>query len=495
MLSILNSKNRQKYFIWFITITFFFVITWLVAKSIRTSPASHDLINVNNLINKENIIPIAIVGSGPAGLMAAVYGARAKIKTVVIEGNKPGGLLTETSWVENWPGNISILGNDIIENLKKQASYFGAQFLSDSVEQVDFNQWPFVLYTENGKKLHALSVIIATGATPRLLGVPGEEKYWGTGVTSCAVCDAPFFQDEEVVVVGGGDSAVEEAIQLAPYAKKITILVRKSSMRAAARMQERLAAYEKINVRYNIEVQKIIGEESQVTGVELLDNKTKEVTIMPTSGVFLAIGHDPNSGLLSDSIALNSAGYIQLPSRSQETTKSGIFAAGDVADWEYRQAGVAAGDGIKAVLDAIAFLNKIGFNTVIANKIKQNMFNEELLQATISVDQVSSISAFNHVITKNSGLVVVDFYADYCPSCLRMLPVIDAVAQQFAGEITFVKVDAEAAKELVEELFVYKVPCLFVFQNGQLIARYNEVMTKKELTLLLQQLVNSEENL
>ena len=159
----MSNKSKKKYYIWFANGIFLIILTWLVAKEIGVNDGFTHTIDINNTISKENIVPIAIIGSGPAGLMAAVYGARAKMGTVVIEGNKPGGLLTETSYVENWPGTISILGKGVIEKLKEQASHFGAQFLSDAVERVDFNQWPFILYTENGKKLHALSVIIATG--------------------------------------------------------------------------------------------------------------------------------------------------------------------------------------------------------------------------------------------------------------------------------------------------------------------------------------------
>ena len=197
--------------------------------------------DLTKLEGKENVYPMVIIGSGPAGLSAGLYGARAKKKTLVIEGNKPGGLLTETSYVENWPGFKAILGKDLMKELKEQAAHFGASFLEDTVEKVNFSQWPFEINTEDGKTIYAMTVIIATGASPSPLNVPGEKEFWGKGVTTCAICDAPFYDDKSVVVVGGGDSAVAEAIQLAAYASKITILVRKDKMRAAATNQDLLA--------------------------------------------------------------------------------------------------------------------------------------------------------------------------------------------------------------------------------------------------------------
>ncbi len=191
---------------------------------------------------------MVIIGSGPAGLTAGLYGARAKKKTLIIEGTKPGGLLTETSYVENWPGYKAILGKDLMAGIQEQVERLGASFIDDSVEKVDFSQWPFVITTDDGKIIYALPVVIATGASPSPLNMPGEKEYWGKGVTTCAICDAPFYNDKEVVVIGGGDSAVAEAIQLSAYAKKITILVRKDKMRAAAANQDLLAGYKHISV-------------------------------------------------------------------------------------------------------------------------------------------------------------------------------------------------------------------------------------------------------
>ncbi len=206
-----------------------------------------------DLKNKKNIVSMAVIGSGPAGLSAAIYGARFNRYTVVFEGDKPGGLLTETTEVENWPGKESVLGPELVGDIKKQALKLGAIFSSQTIEAVDFSSWPYRLRTQDGKTINALSVVISTGARPKLLGLASEQEYMGRGVSSCATCDAPFFQGEEVIVVGGGDSAVEEAIQLSQYAKKVTVLVRKGAMRSAPMMQDRLIEYPHIKVRYNVQ--------------------------------------------------------------------------------------------------------------------------------------------------------------------------------------------------------------------------------------------------
>ncbi len=346
----------------------------LIGARVSTDNGVSFSIDIAQLEDKNNIIPIAIIGSGPAGLMAAVYGARESVHTVVIEGGTPGGLLTETERVDNWPGGIGLLGADIVNDVKKQALYFGAHFLSDTIESVNFNQWPYVLHTEEGKTLHALTVIIATGATPRRLGVPGEQAYWGRGVSSCALCDAPFYKDEEVFVVGGGDSAVEEALALASVAKKVTILVRKGRMRTAVSMHKRLKGYSNIAIRYNTEVQKMLGDDTGITGVELFNNKTGKITTESIGGVFLAIGHLPNSTIFHDYIETDQVGYIKLVGRSQATRLPGVFAVGDVADPIYRQAGVAAGHGIKAAIEAVKFLRNIGCSQSLMQEVSTHFF-------------------------------------------------------------------------------------------------------------------------
>lgn len=447
-------------------------------------------ISVETALDKENIIPIAIIGSGPAGSSSGVYGARANIHTVVIEGNKPGGLLTETTEVENWPGIQAEQGPAIMDGVKKQAAGFGATFLDDAIEKVDFSVWPYQLYTEEGLTLNALTVIIATGASPLKLGVTGEEENWGKGVTACAVCDAPFFKGKEVVVVGGGDSAVEEAIQLAGYASKITILVRKDHMRAAASMQDRLKEYDNITVMYNASITRINAENDHVVSVDLRNNKTQEQSLFKTDGVFLAIGHRPNSGLFKDVIGMDDHGHIILKTRTQKTSLPGVFVAGDVADNRYRQAGVASGDGIKAALDAVEFLSDIGYTTKVQQQFEDNNALFDYHAGTRqALNKVSSEQEFQDILSGTDKPVILDFYADYCPSCLQMLPLFEKAAEQFAGQALLLKVDAEEAEDLVKKYFVYKVPCMLVFKDGKLIARHTNAMGRRELYDFIEQFV------
>lgn len=437
--------------------------------------------DLRKLEQYENIIPIAILGSGPAGYSAALYVGRLGFDGVNFVGNMVGGQLTRTGIVENWPGILEGTGPEIMEGLKEQAAKWGAAFAQDSIEEVDFNEWPFKLKTAEGDTVYALSVIVATGATPRTLNIPGEKEYFGRGVTTCAVCDAPFYKGEEVVVVGGGDSAAEEAMQLAPYAKHITILVRADKMRASAAMQKRLKDYPHISIRYNVQVLEVHGNDMQLTGITLFDNKNMTTELMPTSGLFLAIGHEPNTAFLKDEIDLDENGYIYLSDRTQQTSVKGVFAAGDVADKRYRQAGVSAGQGIAAALDASFFLNEIGFNDQHQEEIKKayNMFKPAALSEYV-VEEPTTLDAFNAAI-KGPQPVIVDFYAEWCSSCMTMLPLFAAVAEDLHESITFLKVNADTGEEIMKANRVEAVPTMLLFKDGQLFKRYQQTMTKREL--------------
>jgi thioredoxin-disulfide reductase len=440
----------------------------------------------------KNVGPIVIIGAGPAGYSAAIYAARERIPTYVIAGYEPGGLLTKTTHVENYPGHISILGPDLMNIMRKQAEKAGAIIIEDSATALNLNSWPFVVQTENGHVLNALSVIFATGAKPRKLGIPGEELYWSVGVSSCAICDAPFFKGEDVVVIGGGDSAAEEATQLAPHVRSVTILVRSDKMRASQAMQDQLKGYPNIVVEYNVEPQEIVGDGIKVTGIKLLNKKTNQIVTKNISGVFLAIGHEPNSDLVRSALKTNPAGYIEVIGRSQATSVEGVFAAGEVEDHEYRQAVVEAGRGVVAALDSIGFLKKkVGWNTARAERlqIQGQLFSVNRTSLVDSkVSEINSLEEFE--VIKQNEWVILDFYTDTCPSCLQMMPAFEEVAQEYKSKMAFAKVNADKVPALTQKLFVHRVPCLLVFNKGSLVARFSNVMTKKELSLFVQQFLN-----
>jgi thioredoxin reductase (NADPH) len=435
----------------------------------------------------DNIIDMAIIGSGPAGLTACVYGCRAGRQVVCFEGAEPGGLLTKTTLVENWPGEKAILGADIVGHIHDQAADLGAQFVSDIIESVDFSCYPYRLKTEEGLVIHAFSVIITTGATPKKLGVPGEAEYWGRGVTTCAICDAPFYKQKDVVVVGGGDSAVEEAIQLTPHARSITIMVRGAAMRAAARMQEHLKEYPMITVRYNVSIQEITGNGSAVTGIMVRDNVTGETAQEPIDGVFLAIGHEPNVWMLKDQVALTKTGHVALTGRTQKTSVPGVFAAGDVSDADYRQAGVAAGDGIKAALDADRFLAAQGYSQVVARDFDGVRFYPSLKGGVPLVEPLRDRATLEKdILAPGSGLTIVDFYAHTCPSCMHMLPVLERIAHRYVDAVSLYAADFEAVPDLAASLEVKKVPTVLVFNDGKLVDTILQPLTYAELATLIE---------
>lgn len=437
-------------------------------------------IAIGTLTGVDNVVPVAIMGSGPAGLSAALYTTRLGYHTVVFEGHKPGGQLTETTYVENWPGVGKMLGAELMKRQRTYVTDLGTVLVSDSIVKVDLTQWPFTLYTDDGNSIHALSVIIATGSAPRVKGVPGEQQYWGKGVTTCALCDAPFYKGKRVIIIGGGDTALEQATQIAPYAKQIIIVVRKGQLRASAVLHERVKALSNVSFLFNHDVVAIKGNETWVTGVEVVDVRTRQTQMLNIDGVFLAIGHEPRSDLVAQQLACDGMGNIKVYGRSQATSVRGVFAAGEVEDSVYRQAGVAAGDGIKAGIDAARFLTEIGWTDKRQHELGVQLFAPKRVVET-AVVTVHTAQEFESLVAKADKPVVVDFYAQHCPSCMHMLPAFEAVAQQFAGDALFVKVDTMRVPALEQQWKVERIPCFIIFKYGQPLARYYAIMSKAQM--------------
>ena len=299
---------------------------------------------------------VIIIGSGPAGWTAAIYTSRAELSPVVFEGTQPGGQLTTTTDVENWPGYPEgILGPDMMDLLKKQAERFGTRSISETVTEVNLESRPFKLKTDAGNEYEAESLIIATGASAKYLGIPGEEELKSKGVSACATCDGFFFKGKEVAVVGGGDAACEEANFLTKFAPKVYMLVRGSEMRASKIMQERVEKNPKVEIMFNTSAYETIGKE-RLEGLKIKNNKTEEDSELKVQGMFVAIGHKPNTDLFKDTLDMDELGYLKVESHSSKTNVEGVFAAGDVADRTYRQAITASGMGCKAAIDAERYL-------------------------------------------------------------------------------------------------------------------------------------------
>lgn len=311
---------------------------------------------------------LLIIGSGPAGYTAAVYASRAMLEPILVQGIQPGGQLTITTDVENWPGDASVMGPDLMARMENHAREMGAEIITDVITALDLSKRPFTATGDSGTTYTADAVVLATGAQAKWLGLPSEAKFQGFGVSACATCDGFFYRGKEIVVVGGGNTAVEEALFLTNFASKVTLVHRRDSLRAEKIMQDRLFKHPKIEVLWNHAPVEVLGDEAPlgVTGVRVRHVESGAEQVIPCAGFFVAIGHAPASELVKDQLKLQDGGYVWVEPGSTRTSVPGVFAAGDLTDHVYRQAVTSAGMGCMAALDAEAFLAASDAETMAA---------------------------------------------------------------------------------------------------------------------------------
>lgn len=298
---------------------------------------------------------VIIIGSGPAGLTAGIYTGRAKLNPLIIEGDMPGGQLMTTTFVENWPGDVSTKGPDIIKRMHEHAKAYGASFLADTVTRLDLSQQPYTVYTQGGETLKTECVIIATGSSHKKLQVPGEQEYWGKGVTTCATCDGPFYSGRPIVIAGGGNTAMTEASFMLNFASHITVVQNLDQISANDPIKDSVIGNEKVTIMLSSTITEIRGDEDHVREIVVQNSATGKQSVIPTDAVFVAIGFKPNTAIAQGELETDSYGYIVRHNHTL-TSKEGVFACGDVSDFYYQQAVTAAGEGCMAALDCERYL-------------------------------------------------------------------------------------------------------------------------------------------
>jgi thioredoxin reductase (NADPH) len=420
---------------------------------------------------------LAIIGSGPAGYTAALYAARANLSPVLFEGAvTAGGALMTTSVVENFPGYPQgVTGPDLMADLGRQAARFGAEFVREDVTELNLAASKKNLRTDEGGKHQFDAVILATGAVHRPLGLRDEVRLTGRGVSTCATCDGAFFRDREVAVVGGGDSALEEALFLTRFATAVTLIHRRNSLRASKVMQARVLAHPKITVRWNSEVTQLIGQD-QLEAVTLRDTTDGPTAELEVSGLFVAIGHSPNSELVRGQLPLDEDGYVPVEHPTTATAIRGVFACGDVVDRRYRQAITAAGTGCAAAMDAEHYLATLSrpsdlptLPRPLAEPLSEMVGRPTSLGAQMTGDAAADMSetSLAAALASSPIPVLVDFWADDCASCQLMDPVLDNIAERYEDRLRVVKLNVDDHRETAQRYAIATAPTLKLFLNGE----------------------------
>ncbi|CAO2831704.1 unnamed protein product [Amaranthus hypochondriacus] len=437
----------------------------------------------------ENVV---IIGSGPAGYTAAIYAARANLKPVVFEGFQmggvPGGQLMTTTEVENFPGfPDGITGPDLMDRMRRQAERWGAELHQEDVEFLDVKNRPFtVRSSEREIKSHA--VIVATGATAKRLRLPHEDEFWSRGISACAICDgaSPLFKGQVLAVVGGGDTATEEAIYLTKYARHVHLLVRKDELRASKAMQDRVFNNPNITVHFNTETVDVVGNsKGQMSGILTRRTDTGDESVIEAKGLFYGIGHTPNSQLLEGQIELDTLGYILVKDGTAKTSVEGVFAAGDVQDHEWRQAITAAGSGCIAALSVERYLTSenllIEFHQPQQEEVKKELTPRDVQEGfDITLTKHKGQYALRKLYHESPRLVCVLYTSPTCGPCRTLKPILNKVIDEYNKNVHFVEIDIEEDPEIAEAAGIMGTPCVQFFKNKEMIRSIPGVKMKKE---------------
>ncbi|MBD3273108.1 thioredoxin fold domain-containing protein [Candidatus Dependentiae bacterium] len=457
---------------------------------IKFSSTSSDLknFNLNNVKIDEDTYPVVIIGGGFGGLTAGIYTGQANIKNLLVTGKTPGGAITMSHSVCNWPGEKNISGMALAKKLEDHARKSGANFLQAKVKEVDFSVWPYLIKikspNDKSKVIKALSCIIATGAKPVFLNIPGEQKYFGKGVSKCATCDGPLYKNKVVAVIGGGNTAITDASYLSNIAKKVYLIVRRNKLRAKGKVVNEVVSKSNVEILYNTNVKEVIGDGNKITSLKIYNNQNKTTSNLNVDGMFLAIGSIPNSRLFKNKLEMDTRGYILL-NKDQQTSKSGVFAVGDVCEPEFKQLVIAAGQGAKAAMQVQKFLENIGYDpTKFSFKEKNDIRENHKESKSGQVIEIKNIDQFKKEVLNYNGKVVVDFYAHWCYPCKMMMPIVKKMAQVLPN-IKFVKADISKVDSLGNIWGVRSVPTFLLFKNGKEIYRFTGGKKEEEFKKII----------
>ncbi len=468
----------------------------IFVNKVNSQPA----FDVTKVTFDKDTYPAVVLGGGVGGMTASVYLAMANVKTLLVQGAMPGGLLTQSLSVRNWPSELESTGLAITDKLLAQVRKQGVDIKAEQAIGIDVSSWPYKVtladVSEPARKrtVKALSVIVAMGAASNYLGIPGEKEYWSKGVTNCAVCEGALYKDKIVCVVGGGNSAIEEAHYLAGLARKVYVFVRRDTLRATDNRKDDLLSLPNVEIVYEHSMKKIVGDDNKVTEVVVVNNRTKVEKTYPMDGVFLAIGFTPNVAIFKDALAITKEGYIAL-THDQQTSVPGVYAVGDIVDPRYKQAVTAAGDGCRSALQAYDFLAQAGYKpgyvVVDESNTKRSIESKKVIPSVAGEDgEVSSLVEENAkknvvepsyapgvvhemrsaqevttLLAGSSKPVIIDFYATWCGPCRTIAPLYKKLAERYKDAAIFVKVNIDHLGGIATNYRIQGVPT-FVFTKG-----------------------------